>query len=124
MSSAGHEPPLILSSDGAFSNFSEAGPPLGIMPKRNILNIPFLLKKAQCIFFTDGITEIKNPSGEMLGSEGFENYIKKYQSTPINERLKTMIDDILGAGHIQKDDFNDCCNRWKIVLMLFCSFCC
>ena len=40
----------------------------------------------------------------MLGSEGFENYIKKYQSTPINERLKTMIDDILNAGHIQKDD--------------------
>ena len=40
----------------------------------------------------------------MLGSEGFQNYIKKYQSTPNNERLKTMIDDILGAGHIQKDD--------------------
>ena len=34
----------------------------------------------------------------------FENYIKKYQSTSINDRLKTMIDDILGAGHIQKDD--------------------
>ena len=33
LSSAGHEPPLILSADGAFSNFSEAGPPLGIMPK-------------------------------------------------------------------------------------------
>ena len=54
--------------------------------------------------FTDGFTEIKNPIGEMLGSEGFENYIKKYQSTAINERLKTMIDDILGAGHVQKDD--------------------
>ena len=40
----------------------------------------------------------------MLGSEGFESYIKKYQSSPINERLKTMIDDILNAGHIQKDD--------------------
>ena len=27
LSSAGHEPPLILSADGTFSNFSEAGPP-------------------------------------------------------------------------------------------------
>ena len=68
------------------------------------------MKIVRCIFFQTcalpiyGITEIKNPNGEMLGSEGFENYIKKYQSTPINERLKTMIDDILNAGHIQKDD--------------------
>ena len=54
--------------------------------------------------FTDGITEIKNPKGEMLGSEGFQNYIKKYQETPNNERLKIIIDDILNKGHIQKDD--------------------
>ena len=54
--------------------------------------------------FTDGITEIKNPRGEMLASEGFQNYIKKYQSTEINLRLKSIIDDILGKGHIQKDD--------------------
>ena len=50
------------------------------------------------------ITEIKNPNGEMLGSEGFQNYIKQYQSTPNNERLRIMIDDILNKGHIQKDD--------------------
>ena len=40
----------------------------------------------------------------MLGSEGFQNYIKQYQSTVNNERLKAMIDDILNKGHIQKDD--------------------
>ena len=104
LSSAGHEPPLILSADGKFSNFSEAGPPLGIMPKTKYPEHKLSFENSSMYIFTDGITEIKNPSGEMLGSEGFENYIKKYQSTPINERLKTMIDDILGAGHIQKDD--------------------
>ena len=104
LSSAGHEPPLILSSDGTFSNFSEAGPPLEIMPKTKYPEHTVSFENSSMYIFTDGITEIKNPSGEMLGSEGFENYIKKYQSTPINERLKTMIDDILGAGHIQKDD--------------------
>ena len=104
LSSAGHEPPLILSAEGKFSNFSEAGPPLGIMPKTKYPEHKLSFENSSMYIFTDGITEIKNPSGEMLGSEGFENYIKKYQSTPINERLKTMIDDILGAGHIQKDD--------------------
>ena len=104
LSSAGHEPPLILSADGTFSNFSEAGPPLGIMPKTKYPEHTIPFENSSMYIFTDGITEIKNPNGEMLGSEGFENYIKKYQSTAINDRLKTMIDDILGAGHIQKDD--------------------
>ena len=94
----------IRDSDGTFSNFSEAGPPLGIMPKTKYPEHTIPFDNSSMYIFTDGITEIKNPSGEMLGSEGFESYIKKYQSTAINDRLKTMIDDILGAGHIQKDD--------------------
>ena len=104
LSSAGHEPPLIYSAEGTFSNFNEAGPPLGIMAKTKYPEhtIPFI--NSSMYIFTDGITEIKNPKGEMLGSEGFQNYIKKYQSTEINLRLKSIIDDILGKGHIQKDD--------------------
>ena len=104
LSSAGHEPPIIFSKSGSFTNYTEAGPPLGIMPKTKYSEhiIPFV--ESSMYIFTDGITEIKNPNGEMLGSEGFQNYIKKYQATPNNERLKTMIDDILNAGHIQKDD--------------------
>ena len=104
LSSAGHEPPIILSKDGSFTSYTEAGPPLGIMPKTKYTEHKIPFADSSMYIFTDGITEIKDPSGEMLGSEGFQNYIKKYQSTPNNERLKTMIDDILGAGHIQKDD--------------------
>ena len=54
--------------------------------------------------FTDGITEIKNPKGEMLGSEGFQNYIKKHQSKSTNDRLRIIVNEILNEGHIQKDD--------------------
>ena len=104
LSSAGHEPPIILSKDGNFTNYSEAGPPLGIMPKTKYTEHTIPFTDSSMYIFTDGITEIKNPNGEMLGSEGFQNYIKKYQANPNNERLKTMIDDILNAGHIQKDD--------------------
>ncbi len=71
LSSAGHEPPLILSADGKFSNFSEAGPPLGIMPKTKYPEHKLSFENSSMYIFTDGIT---------------------------------MIDDILGAGHIQKDD--------------------
>jgi len=104
LSSAGHEPPIILSKDGSFTNYTEAGPPLGIMPKTKYTEHTISFGDSSMYIFTDGITEIKNPSGEMLGSEGFQNYIKKYQETPNNERLKTIIDEILNTGHIQKDD--------------------
>ena len=64
--------------------------------------IPFA--DSSMYIFTDGVTEIKDPNGDMLGSEGFQNYIKKYQSTPNNNRLKVIIEDIVKSGKIQKDD--------------------
>ena len=54
--------------------------------------------------FTDGITEIKDQTGQMLGPEGFQNYIKKYQSISKNERLQKIIEDLISSGRIQKDD--------------------
>ena len=104
LSSAGHEPQIIFSKEGVFSNYNESGPPLGIMAntKYSEHTIPF--DNSSMYIFTDGITEIKNPKGEMLGSEGFQNYIKKYKDKNNSERLKIIIDDILNSGHIQKDD--------------------
>ena len=43
-------------------------------------------------------------AGDMLEVEGFQKYIIKYQHTPNNKRLKLMIEDIVKAGMIQKDD--------------------
>ena len=104
LANAGHEPPIIYSKDGSFSNYTEAGPPLGIMPNTKYTEHKITFEDSSMYIFTDGITEIKSPKGDMLGSEGFQNYIKKYQSTPNNERLKIIIDEILKEGHVQKDD--------------------
>ena len=104
MSSAGHEPPLIFNNDGNFFTFDDAGPPLGIMPKIKYNESTIKFDNSSIYIFTDGITEIKSPKGEMLGSDGFKDYIKKFQSRSINERLKIIIEDIVNAGNIQKDD--------------------
>ena len=104
MSSAGHEPPLIFNNDGNFSTFDDSGPPLGIMPKTKYNESTIKFDNSSIYIFTDGITEIKSPKGEMLGSDGFKDYIKKFQSRSINERLKIIIEDIVKAGNIQKDD--------------------
>ena len=104
LANAGHEPPLIYSKNGNFSNFEEAGPPLGIAPKFKFKETKINFSNSSMYIFTDGITEIKDAEGKMLESQGFQNYIKKYQEVPNNERLNKIIEDIIKSGRIQKDD--------------------
>ena len=104
LSNAGHEHPLIFSKDGTFSNFKDAGPPLGIAPKFKFTEKLISFKDSSMYIFTDGITEMKNPNGEMLEQEGFQNYIKKYQNIPNSQRLNKIIEDLIKSGRVQKDD--------------------
>ena len=104
LSNAGHEPPLIYSKDGNFSNFEEAGPPLGIAPKFKFKETKINFTNSSMYIFTDGITEIKDDKGNMLEADGFKNYIKKYQQIPNHERLNRIIEDIIKSGRIQRDD--------------------
>ena len=104
LSNAGHEPPLIYSKDGNFSNFEEAGPPLGIAPKFKFKETKINFSNSSMYIFTDGVTEIRDAKGNMLEAEGFKDYIKKYQPIPNHERLNKIIEDIIKSGRIQKDD--------------------
>jgi len=104
ISNAGHEQPIILDKNNNFSNFTEAGPPLGIMPKIEYKEFKISFVQSTMYIFTDGITEIKNSEGKELESEGFQKYILKFKDKPINERLKLIVDNILNSKYIQKDD--------------------
>ena len=104
LANAGHEPPIILNDEDEFSNFNEAGPPLGIVKKTQYQEYKIKFEKSSMYIFTDGITEIKNPQGEELGSIGFQNYIKKYKDKPNNERLQSIIENVLNSKYSQKDD--------------------
>ncbi len=103
LSNAGHEHPLIYSNDN-FTNYEDAGPPLGIIPNIEYKEQKIKFENSSMYIFTDGITEIKNSKGDMLGSEGFKNYIKKFKDFPTNQKLQLIIDQVLSTGHIQKDD--------------------
>jgi len=104
LANAGHEPPIILNDKNEFSNFNESGPPLGIVKETKYEEYKIKFENSSMYIFTDGITEIKNPEGEELGSVGFQKYITKYKDKPNNERLKLIIENIMGYKYIQKDD--------------------
>ncbi len=104
LANAGHEPPLIFSKGEIFLNVEEAGPPLGIAPKFKFTEKLISFTDSSMYIFTDGITEMKDPSGDMLGQEGFQDYIKKYQNVPNSQRLNKIIEELIKSGRIQKDD--------------------
>ena len=104
LANAGHEPPIIMNDKNEFSNFNEAGPPLGIVSKTHYQEHKINFQNSSMYIFTDGITEIKNPQGEELGSKGFQNYITKFKDKPNHERLQLIIDNVLNSKYLQKDD--------------------
>ena len=104
LANAGHEPPLIYSEDGNFSNVEDAGPPLGIAPKFKFKETKINFSNSSMYIFTDGITEIKDINGNMLESDGFKNYIQKYQKVTNHERLHKIVEDIIKSGRVQRDD--------------------
>ena len=104
LANAGHEPPIIMNDKNEFSNFNEAGPPLGIVSKTKYQEHKLSLKNSSMYIFTDGITEIKNSQGEELGSKGFQNYITKFKDKPNDERLQLIINNVLNSKYQQKDD--------------------
>tara|TARA_B100000475_G_scaffold196390_1_gene173969 strand:+ start:100 stop:1392 length:1293 start_codon:yes stop_codon:yes gene_type:complete len=104
LANAGHEPPIIFNKESGFSNFNEAGPPLGIIPNTIYKEFKINFEKSSMYIFTDGITEIKNHKGDELGSVGFQDYISKFKDKPKDERLQSIINNVLNEKYIQKDD--------------------
>ena len=60
------------------------------------------LNKFQQLASEQGWTEVGELAQFYVGVT--QQKLKKYQEAPNNERLKTIIDEILKTGHIQKDD--------------------
>lgn len=104
LSNAGHEPPLIYSKDKNFESFIISDPPLGVIEEIEYKETTIEFKSSSIYIFTDGVTEIKDTRGEMLGSEGLQKYIQKHSLDPINHRLKAIVDDATQLEKNQKDD--------------------
>ncbi len=70
IAAAGAEPPIVLHSDGAFSEVPVSGMPLGIAPKASYLAALLDLEDGDLLMIaTDGVTEARR-GREFLGNDG------------------------------------------------------
>lgn len=93
---AGHNPPLFFTHDGSCRQLHEGTTIIG-----GFSELPFLseskvvFSKGDSLFcFTDGITELENPDGEIFGIERFHKIISSQLATqPLAEINKTLVDE-------------------------------
>src|SRR5690606_39243381 len=69
-SNAGHNPPLLLRGDGSVVKLADGGMVLGIFPDIQYDQSEIALRPGdRLLFYTDGITEARDPEGEEYGED-------------------------------------------------------
>ncbi len=95
-SNAGHNPPILLRGDGRIESLKEGGPILGVLPDAEFEEGRIDLSAGDCIlFYTDGATEGKDPSGEEFGVERIEALLRSFAGRRAVEIRLAMQDEIL-----------------------------
>jgi sigma-B regulation protein RsbU (phosphoserine phosphatase) len=88
---AGHNPPLLVRASGAVERLSDGGTVLGVFADAVYKQAQVPLNPGdRLLFYTDGITEARNPAGEEFGEERLA-HVASLSSAPTIEALKDHI---------------------------------
>jgi sigma-B regulation protein RsbU (phosphoserine phosphatase) len=104
---AGHNAPILRRANGSVENLEVGGLPLGIRLDRNYETASLELRPGDAlIFFTDGVVEAFNESGEEFGNERWLSAIRNlpdWDAQPSLQFLMKRVDEFVGATR-QSDD--------------------
>ncbi|MDE4062404.1 MAG: fused response regulator/phosphatase [Pseudophaeobacter sp. bin_em_oilr2.035] len=109
MVQAGHPHPLLLRKDGTAEFIGKGGVPVGLVPDIGYSQEEIVMEKGdRLLLYSDGFTEARLESGEMLEAEGLLELIRKCDSS---QSGKEFLDDlywnltqILSPEHGLEDD--------------------
>jgi len=110
MANAGHEPPLLYTSDGTFKTLGATAPPVGIpMELTGGGPVPeevLHLDGGALYIFTDGATEGYVAPGEELGVDGFVDMVRGGVADGLDAqaRIKRVADRLVDCGEVLRDD--------------------
>ncbi len=75
---AGHPHPIIQRKSGDIVQTGTGGFPVGLMPDVTFEEFEMTLEPGdRLVIFSDGVTECPNTTGQMLGEEGLETYLRE-----------------------------------------------
>jgi sigma-B regulation protein RsbU (phosphoserine phosphatase) len=101
-SSAGHPPPILMSSDGSLRLLKSHGPVIGTGNVHSFLMEEVSLRSGdKVIVYTDGILDYSNDRGEFFGKERLFETLQKYAGCPVQaltEMVQKSLKDFAGAA--------------------------
>ena len=105
-SNAGHNPPLLVRKSGSFERLSDGGTVLGVFPDTPYDQGEMPLEAGdRLIFYTDGITEARNPAGDEYGEEQLAAAAIRCRTDPAEVIKDALLADVNGftGGHFDDD---------------------
>lgn len=106
---AGHPPPLVVrAADGSIEQLNSTGRILGILPDpSHVEGEPVTLQPGDAVLlYTDGITEARNPEGEMVEEERLTEALAKVagaDAEEILEKLRDHLTEWCGSDQLEDD---------------------
>jgi HAMP domain-containing protein len=89
---AGHEPPIVVATDGSVSTLDEGGPPLGLIPEVEYRDASVhLAHESLLAIFTDGVTEAQNLAGEFYGDTHLLKALRRERTEPTQVLLDRLV---------------------------------
>ncbi len=104
---AGHEPPLLLASEGVQRLPHGPGMALGLWEDITLdIGRVHLAKGSSLLLFTDGMTDCRNPAGEAFGLERIQEALVDLRGLPAQEVCDSLLTTLLDyqQGAMQDDD--------------------
>jgi sigma-B regulation protein RsbU (phosphoserine phosphatase) len=103
---AGHNPQVIVRSGGAVDRMVPGGTVLGVLSEGTYEQGAFTLSPGdRLVFFTDGITEGRNPAGDEFGEDQLSEVAVRHRSLPAEAMLAAILHDVerFNAGAYEDD---------------------
>lgn len=88
---AGHNPGLVVRTDGEVAELLPSGLPLGLMPKSSYrLDSVELLPGDLVCLFSDGITECESPDEEEYGADRLARFLIEHRDLPLGSIIAAL----------------------------------
>lgn len=98
---AGHLPPLLVDAGGPRFLATESGLPLGILAGTFTESTVQLIQGSRLVFYSDGITEAVNASGEEYGAQRLQQHVSL--SSPSAESILRNVHDFSAPAPLRDD---------------------
>jgi len=114
-SNAGHPEPILLHPDGGIELMDKGGTIIGIggiLPFEEDQKV--LQRGDKIILYSDGVTELQNPDGDLFGADRLRSLVRDARDRPI--------DNLLDLIHSALSEFRDTCQPQDDITLLGIEF--